>query len=60
MFTRVSVQAGVSEGRRWLMLCRSVLSLLRLRKLSGNRYLISSRQLGRAVGGRVEGGLVEI
>ena len=42
------------------MLCRSVLSLLRLRKLSGNRYLISSRQLGRAVGGRVEGGLVEI
>ena len=22
MFTRIAVQVGVSEGRRWLMLCR--------------------------------------
>ena len=38
----------------------SVLSLFSLRKLSENHDLISSRQLDRAVGGRVEVGLVEI
>ena len=38
----------------------SVLSLFSLRKLSESHDLISSRQLDRAVGGRVEVGLVEI
>ena len=38
----------------------SVLSLFCLRMLSQNHDLISSRQLDRAVGGRVEVGLVEI
>ena len=38
----------------------SFLSLFSLRKLSENHDLISSRQLDRAVGGRVEAGLMEI
>ena len=38
----------------------SVLSLFSLMKLSENHDLISSRQLDRAVGGRVEVGLVDI
>lgn len=37
----------------------SVLSLLSLKKLSENHDLVSSKQLDRAVGGRVEVGLVE-
>ena len=38
----------------------SILSLFSSRKLSENHDLISSRQLNRAVGGRVEVGLVAI
>ena len=37
----------------------SVLPLLSLRKLSENHNLISSKQSDRAMGGRVEVGLVE-
>ena len=47
VFTRIAVQVGVSEGRRRLMLCE-------------NHDLISSGQLDRTRGGRVEVGLVEI